>query len=98
MIEKDIEYISKNLSKEAIYDQLTEECCELGHASAKMARIRRCENPTPIQGGEALKNLEEEFTDIIVCALVLGLAPNETLMERKLVRWKNRIKDNKKEW
>ena len=39
------EYISRKLSEASLYEQLAEECSELCHASLKVARFLRKENP-----------------------------------------------------
>lgn len=83
----------------AMLEQLAEECAELGKAALKMARIARRENPTPVTGEEALKNLREEYTDVIQCAQELGLEPDLVKMkekkERFFERWENRGKGEK---
>lgn len=61
----------------AMYEMLAEEATELAHAAQKMARIQRGENPTPVTEEEARENLTEEFTDVIQCALELGLEADE---------------------
>jgi len=98
IIENNSHYILDNLSTAAILEQLTEECCELGQASAKLARIYRGENPTPTQVEDAIRNLREEFTDVMICTTILDVNIDIDVMINKLNRWKNRIESsNKKE-
>ena len=71
----------------AMYEMLAEEATELAHAAQKMARIQRGENPTPVTEEEARENLTEEFTDVIQCALELGLEADEEQISEKEVRF-----------
>ena len=72
----------------AMYEMLAEEATELAHAAQKMARIQRGENPTPVT---------EEFTDVIQCALELGLEADEEQISEKEVRFEARwIEANQK--
>ncbi len=81
----------------AMYEMLAEEATELAHAAQKMARIQRGENPTPVTEEEARENLTEEFTDVIQCALELGLEADEEQISEKKVRFESRwIEANQK--
>ena len=77
-------------------EQLAEECAELGKAALKLARIERNENPTPVTKEEALKNLREEYTDVIQCAQELGLKPDLVKMKEKKERFFERWEDRGK--
>lgn len=57
----------------AMYEALAEECAELAQAALKMARVLRGENPTPVSEAEAMEMVVEELTDVISCAIALGL-------------------------
>lgn len=87
--EKIIDYIGQK----AMLEQLAEECCELGKAALKLARIERRENPTPVTIEEALESLKEEYTDVVQCAMELEIEPIEMQMEVKkerfFRRWRN---------
>lgn len=74
----------------ARYESLAEECTELAQAALKMARLIRGENPTPIKRGEAETNLQEEFTDVISCAIALNLEVNAKLSVEKFHRMHKR--------
>ena len=95
MFDKDLKYIRDSLSKASLLEQLAEEATELAKASLKYARILRGENPTPVTTEEAMANLREELTDVVIVEDVLNLAPDLSLYENKLNRWTNRIKHRK---
>ena len=82
-----IEYIGEP----AYLEQLAEECCELGQAALKLARILRKENPTPVTEEEARANLTEEFTDVILCANGLGLETDKQTYVSKYNRFYERM-------
>ena len=86
----------------AMLEQLAEECSELAHASLKLARKIRNENPTTKDIPELIENLEEESADVAVC---INLLDEEGILDvprcidiedDKLQRWINRIKEEKK--
>lgn len=77
--------------------QLAEEASELSAAAAKMVRVIRGVNPTPVRYEEALAALLEEAADVQV---VLGEALNMDDWERvamlrteKLLRWSSRLEE-----
>lgn len=76
----------------AMLEQMAEEASELAKAALKLARIERGENPTPITKEEAEKNLTEEYTDVIQCAIELKLQYDMMQMKRKYERFLNRAK------
>ena len=86
----------------AMLEQLAEECSELAHASLKLARKIRGENPTPKDIPELLLNLKEEAADVDLCIHLLEkediLYTDEILATEadKLNRWIDRIKEEKK--
>lgn len=82
------------LSKEALYMQLAEEACELGKAAAKMARILKGENWTPIGYEECEVNLIEEYTDVCLVADTIGIKPSPSMMKGKRIRWKKRLDEH----
>jgi len=87
--------IIDEIGKAAALEQLAEECTELAQAALKYARKLRGENPTPKTFQEIEKNLVEEFSDVSLCADVLQLDPNLTIMRKKLKRWEERIQNDK---
>lgn len=48
MTEKSENFIVEKIGEAARWEQLAEECAELGHAALKVARILRGENPAPV--------------------------------------------------
>lgn len=79
------------IGKEAMLEQLGEECCELGAAALKLARIYRDDNPTPVTEEEALKKLAEEYTDVVQCGMELELEPDSEQMFKKACRFMKRL-------
>lgn len=71
-------------------EQLAEESAELTKAALKLARIKRKEDPTPVQSDEALSNLMEEYTDVVQCARELNLEPSEEQIKTKKARFEKR--------
>ena len=93
---ENLEHIETVLSDAAIYEQLAEECAELGQAALKLARILRQENPTPVTLQEAEKSLREEADDVLVCLDVIGHEPDWVFMEVKTNRWCDRLRERRK--
>lgn len=79
----------------AAFEQLGEEATELAQAALKYARKLRGENYTPKTIAELMDNLIEEYTDVIVCAMCLGLNMNYEIMFSKMKRWEERIQNDK---
>ena len=71
--------------------QLAEECCELAQACIKFQRTLDVPSDTPLTREEATLMLVEEFTDVLVCAAVLGLTEDADMFDAKLERWKHRL-------
>lgn len=84
------------IGEAATYEQLAEECTELAKACLKMSRIIRGENPTPVTREEAYELITEEFTDVVQCALILGLNVDYSQMIAKNNRWRERIEKKEK--
>ena len=66
-------YMRDRIGGAAMYEQLAEECAELGQASLKMARIIRSENPTPVTATEAQDAIIEEAADVLICIDEVGV-------------------------
>lgn len=75
--------------------QLAEEASELSAAAAKMVRVIRGVNPTPVKYEEALAALLEEAADVqVVLGEVLNMDDWEhvaMLRTEKLSRWTRRL-------
>lgn len=85
------EGIKKSISEAALYEQLAEECAELSQAALKKARILRGENPTPIDMDSADEKVAEEYSDVSLCARVIGLEIDIISFNYKYMRWVERI-------
>lgn len=85
------------IGRPAAVEQFAEECVELAHALLKYARALRGQNPTPVTMEEAWGNCKNEFSDVLVCADVVGLQPELKLMWEKRQRWIERLQEVKKE-
>ena len=87
----------KKLSDAALFEQLAEECVELAHASLKMARKLRNENPTPKTIEEIYDSVIEELADVTLTSSILIELDNldatsiENLANEKARRWIKRL-------
>lgn len=88
-------YIKNTIGLPAMYENLAEECAELGKEALKYARILRGENPTPRSRIETEFNIQEEFNDVLLIACLLKLEANTVQMNQKLKRWEDRIEKMK---
>lgn len=83
----------------AALEQLAEEAAELTQSTLKISRILREENPTPVTLTDALESLKEETNDVLLCLSVIraafGELSDDSAMNRKLRRWKRRIKESR---
>lgn len=77
----------------ACYEALAEECMELAHAALKIARVLRGDNPVGDSGLNYRNVLEEEYTDVVSCAISLGLKPNADISVWKWERHKKRLEE-----
>lgn len=84
------------IGQPAMLEQLAEECCELGQAALKMARLMRGDNPTPKTEMQCLDALTEEIADVELCINelrgVVDFIRVEAIKEQKKVRWEKRLK------
>lgn len=93
--------IAEHIGVEALLEQTAEECTEMAHACLKMARKLRDENPTPVSIESCLEKLTEETADVMLCINTLiesGVLSDDeidSVIERKQVRWEDRINKNK---
>lgn len=93
-----IHYIRENAMLADVYSQLAEEAVELSMAAAKMARILRGTNPTPVSRESAEENLIEEYTDVLLVSRdILDLKTNDVIRGYKLYRWKKRLEEKASE-
>lgn len=88
--------ILKEIGIAAALEQLAEECAELGKAALKLARIERDDNPSLIGTDDAIDNLFEEYSDVLLVADVIGLLGSIDIIDYKQKRWLARINDHKR--
>ena len=55
------------IGEPATLELLAEECVELAHASLKLARVERGENPTPKSRESCEDAMHEELVDVLIC-------------------------------
>ena len=90
--------IASKVKPVVLYEQMAEECIELAHACQKKARILRGENPTPVTSEEADDMVLEEFTDVMLVAGLLQLKPSNIQLRDKLLRWRDRLEDDNRDF
>lgn len=91
-----IEQIRRIIPEPALYEQMAEECAELGKVLLKKARKLRAENYTPMSYHEIDNELIEEYTDVTLCALTLSLMFDDYILFSKLDRWISRNSEPEK--
>lgn len=89
---EEIKTIRSMLPREEQLAQLAEEAAELSQAALKLRRALDGMNPTPKIVAEAALDLQEELTDVHLCAKLLKLTPDVGVMEAKCKRWVNRLR------
>lgn len=94
-VERDekIRYLRDHISEQALYEQLAEECCELGQAALKFIRVLGNGNPTPVSSIDAVRNVLEEARDVYLCMIILDISMHAEELDKKLERWYGRVKE-----
>ena len=92
-IELTIGKIIDKVSMPALYAMLAEEAAELAHAACKAFRYTEGSNPTPLSSDDIYDMLIEEFSDVALIADILGIRPDEDIMQAKMQRWEERLGD-----
>lgn len=87
--------IRDKLGEEELLTQLAVEATELAQAALKLRRAISGRNPTPKNRIECEEELEEELTDVQLCALLAQVEPNAPLMDVKVKRWYKRLTEGK---
>lgn len=87
----EIKKIKDRLGEPEALAQLAEECTELAQAALKLRRALDGKNPTPNTEEECHRALLEEYTDVILCALVLDLEMDLDQIRKKTERWMRRL-------
>ena len=85
--------VRDKVSMPALYAMLAEEAAELAHAACKAFRYTEGSNPTPLSSDDIYDMLIEEFSDVALIADILGIHPDEDIMQAKMQRWEERLSD-----
>ena len=85
--------VRDKVSMPALYAMLAEEAAELAHAACKAFRYTEGSNPTPLTSDAIYDMLIEEFSDVALIADILGIHPDEDIMQAKMQRWEERLSD-----
>ena len=85
--------VRDKVSMPALYAMLAEEAAELAHAACKAFRYTEGSNPTPLTSDDIYDMLIEEFSDVALIADILGIHPDEDIMNAKMQRWEERLSD-----
>jgi len=85
--------IAIKLGRTELLAQLAEEAAELSKAALKLRRVLGGKNPTPVTEAEATLNLQEELTDVLLCAITVGIDRTEVerFIRAKAYRWSARV-------
>lgn len=78
------------IGEPAMLEMLAEEMAECAHEALKLARVLRCENPTPKTEKEVRASLREEWSDVVQCSKELNLDVNWNQIEEKRKRFEQR--------
>ena len=89
---KEMAFVLTELSTRTLLEQMAEEAAEVSQAALKLIRARGNGNPTPMDAEEAWEWLEEEMSDLFMCATLLNLDLLEPLDNPKWERWAERIR------
>ncbi len=82
------------LKQDEILCQLAEEGAELAQAALKLRRVITGVNPTPKTYRAAVKDLNEEIADVLLCLEQLCEMDNDMIRDirnKKLARWLTRL-------
>lgn len=86
------EYINESIPRRDLLIALAEEAVELSQAALKLARAEKLvKHPTPVSEEQAIKDLKEEYTDVLLCIGVLDLEVDQVLLRKKTLRWAKRL-------
>lgn len=88
--------VRSEIDPPTLYLSLAEECSELAQACLKEWRALTGLNPTPVDARTGKRHVIEEYTDVVLCAGMLGLETEPDILEYKLKRWVDRIESAKR--
>lgn len=85
--------IADKLGRAELLAQLAEEASELSQAALKLRRVLDGRNPTPVTEESAVLHLQEELTDVLLCAVTVGVGKTEVerFIRAKSARWSARV-------
>lgn len=85
--------IADELGSAELLAQLAEEASELSQAEQKLRRVLDGRNPIPATEASAISHLQEEFTDVLLCAVTVGIDKTEVelFIRAKSARWSARV-------
>lgn len=85
--------IADKLGRAELLAQLAEEASELSQAALKLRRVLDGRNPTPVTEESAVLHLQEELTDVLLCAVTVGVDKTEVerFIRAKSARWSARV-------
>lgn len=85
--------IAAKLGRAELLAGLAEEAAELSQAALKLRRVLDGRNPTPVTETEATLHLQEELTDVLLCAVTFGVDRTEIerFIRTKSARWSARV-------
>ena len=85
--------VLEKLGRTELLAQLAEEAAELSQAALKLRRVLDGRNPTPVTEAEATLHLQEELTDVLLCAVTVGVDRTEVerFIRAKSARWSARV-------
>ena len=89
----DLQFIRDSMLEPDLYELVAGEAVELAKECLKYARIKRAINPTPAKADETMKNILEEFSDVMLCAQVADIFEVSSIIEYKKNRWISRLKE-----
>lgn len=83
--------IKDYLGEAEVLAQMAEDAAKLTQAALKLRIALDGRNPTPKSIDDCRKNLVEEYSDVVHCAIALGILPDAALIREKSKRWWKRL-------
>lgn len=89
---KNFNTVCDNVHTRDLLEQAAEEAAELTQALLKLIRAEKLsDNPTTVTLDQAVEQVTEELSDVMLCMRLLGFEADEYIMDAKLERWANRL-------
>ena len=94
--DEQLEVIRQRVDRQALREQLGEECGEVVQMLFKSYRANGNGNPTPLSVEQVETKLQEEVCDLIVCLAALdyfslGELADDSVIAAKVARWVQRL-------